>query len=120
MAESPQDKPARELLARFVRAQRQYAEVYREILNVNPVYRTLAQPSFAVADLTALRRQVLGRNKVLLVYHVGRRGAYLFLLSGRASAEAFPLTVPTAWRSGQPPLRPAPPVKCWPAVAGWS
>ena len=105
-ADAAKDPRARDLLARFDRAQREYAEVYREILNVNPVYRALAQPTFSARELTTLREKVLGPKKLLLVYYVGREGSHLLLLSGGKSVpEAFPLTVPAsvAERLAPPP-----------------
>jgi CHAT domain-containing protein/tetratricopeptide (TPR) repeat protein len=97
LADTSKDSRARDLLARFDRAQQEYAEVYREILNVNPVYRALAQPPFSARELANLRTQVLGPKKLLLVYYVGREGSYLLLLgAGGPAAEAFGLTVPAS------------------------
>src|SRR5262249_57392526 len=67
---------AQKLLADFEQAQQRYAEVSRDILNASPVYRHLAQPDFA-ATLRAVRDRVLGPNRLLLVYHIGRRRSHL-------------------------------------------
>src|SRR5262249_13958477 len=76
-------------------AQQEYAKVYRDILNANPVYRSLSQPEFTAADLASLRKDVLGQKKLLLVYYIGRERSYLLLVGGRqTAAQAFPLTVP--------------------------
>ncbi|MCC6418593.1 MAG: CHAT domain-containing protein [Gemmataceae bacterium] len=82
-------------LADLEKAQQEFTEVFREILNLHPVYRSLTGQQFAAADLDRLRDRALGSKNLLLVYHVGRRQSYLLLLGGRKHApEAFALTVP--------------------------
>jgi CHAT domain-containing protein/tetratricopeptide (TPR) repeat protein len=107
--ESLASKEARELLGKFEETQRQYAEVYREILNANPVYRSLSQPEFSATELALLQKKVLGPKKLLLVYYVGRERSFLLLLGGRLPAtEAFPLMVPDELSRQAIPPKPLP------------
>jgi CHAT domain-containing protein/tetratricopeptide (TPR) repeat protein len=85
----------RKLLTDLDAAQQEYTDVYREILNASPVYRSLGGQEFTAAKLKGLRDSVLGPRKLLLVYHVGRAQSYLLLLGDRSRRpEAFALTVP--------------------------
>jgi CHAT domain-containing protein len=79
----------------YDRAQQRYAEVWREILNASPVYRSLSAADAPGAVLGELRQRVLKRNTLLLMYYFGRERSYLFLAGPGDALEAFPLTIPT-------------------------
>jgi CHAT domain-containing protein len=90
---APEETP--QLQAAIDKAQQEYTEVFREVLNASPVYRSLAQPEFTRAALARLRARAVGPKRMLLVYHVGRQRSHLLLLDGRSGqAAAFPLRVP--------------------------
>jgi CHAT domain-containing protein/TolA-binding protein len=94
--EDARDAPkARELLEKYDRAQQEYSDASREILNANPVYHSLSRPEITREELASLRDKALGPRKALLVYHVGRERSFLLLLGDSSrKPEAFPLTVP--------------------------
>ncbi len=90
---------ASKLSTSLEQVQQRYAEVWREILNRNPVYRSLAgfeQPGRPTADLlTAIRDKVLGPRNLLLVYYLGRERSHLLLLGQKdRPIEVFSLEVP--------------------------
>jgi CHAT domain-containing protein len=90
--EALDDSRAKQLTDELTRAQKDYAEVWREILNASPVYRSLLARSSGPALLEGLRQRVLQPGTLLLVYHLGARQSHVLLLGGR-SADAFPLQV---------------------------
>jgi CHAT domain-containing protein/tetratricopeptide (TPR) repeat protein len=104
--EEAEEEKARELLAALDEAQREYAAVWREILNATPLYRHLSEgrrqktegrghPETAGALPAALRERILGPRTLLLVYHIGPEQGHLLLLGGNfVRPEVFPLTVP--------------------------
>src|SRR5262249_58732307 len=66
----------RRLLADLDRAQQDYAAIWREILNANPVLRQLsARDPLGLSP--AQRGRILGPKTLLLVYHVGRERSHL-------------------------------------------
>jgi CHAT domain-containing protein len=94
----------REKLGReFDIVRQQYAEVWREILNASPVYRNLADPRLGGPTLEALRADLVGAGNILLVYHLGKKRSFLFVVGKTTSA--FELTVPeeVARESTTPP-----------------
>src|SRR5262249_35094571 len=94
LPDAPEDDKDQKLRAEFEEAQKQYAAVYRQILEANPVYRGRAAPAFW-KPLAALRQKVLSPKVLLLVYHVGQEQSYLLVLGGRpGAAQAFPLKAP--------------------------
>jgi CHAT domain-containing protein/tetratricopeptide (TPR) repeat protein len=84
----------KKLVAEMEEAQRSYAEVWREILNGNPIYRSLAGQEQLNKLSATLREQVLGPRNLLLVYYLGQERSHLLLIGDKSRpAEVFPLTV---------------------------
>jgi CHAT domain-containing protein len=105
-AEDVERSEVKELLTALDQAQQRYAEVWREVLNASPVYRSLSAEDPARTALATLRDHVLGPRTLLLAYHIGREHSYLLLLGDRSTRpEAFPLTVPPG--AAQHPVTPA-------------
>jgi CHAT domain-containing protein len=90
--EALDDSRAKELTGELARAQKDYADLWREVLNASPVYRSLLARSSGASLLAGLRRRVLRPGTVLLAYHLGQQESHA-LLVGPTSAEAFPLRV---------------------------
>jgi CHAT domain-containing protein len=94
------EKQAQALLTKLEQAQRDYAQVHSEVLNASPVYRALAARTLPDELLGTVRSRVLGSNRVLLHYYIGRQRSFVLLLRGQQSSpatpavEAFPLLVP--------------------------
>jgi tetratricopeptide (TPR) repeat protein len=87
---------SRKLRTELEKAQQEYADTWREILNASPLYRRLAADTGS-DTLTALRERVLRRDNLLLWYWIGRERSYLFLVGdARRPVEVFPLSVPEA------------------------
>lgn len=86
---------ARKLLKEYDDAEKQYAEVYREILNASPLYRNFLDDEMTPATLRQMQDEVLGTTQVLLAYHIGRDRSHVFLLGGPGTKlEVYPLTLP--------------------------
>ena len=83
---------AKKLLADFDQAQRDYADVWREIVNANPIFKELNQNDLSNKNIALLRANILGDKKMLLVYHLGKERSQL-LIVGPKKMEAFPLEV---------------------------
>jgi CHAT domain-containing protein/Tfp pilus assembly protein PilF len=83
---------AKQLTGELERAQKDHAELWREILNASPVYRSLLARTTGPALLENLRRRVLRPGTLLLAYHLSDRQGHA-LLVGPSSAEVFPLRV---------------------------
>jgi CHAT domain-containing protein len=96
LSEDTGSEQTRRLLEEHDRTQQRYADVWREILNASPVYRSLSVSDGPGAVLRELRRRVLTGNTLLLTYYFGRERSYLFLAGPGDALEAFPLTVSSA------------------------
>jgi CHAT domain-containing protein/tetratricopeptide (TPR) repeat protein len=93
---------ARKLLSEFDAVQKEYTEVWREVVNANPVYRSLS-----VADPLARVRAVLrglGPRTMLLVYYLGEEDGWL-LMGHAGQWEVSPLVISAevAQRVAAPP-----------------
>ncbi|MGL5095995.1 MAG: CHAT domain-containing protein, partial [Planctomycetia bacterium] len=93
----PQDETAVETAAKLLEqletAQREYADVWREILNASPIYRSLS--ATAAGDLLSiLKTRIVGTDRALLIYFLGREHGFAFVLGTGGVVESFPLTVP--------------------------
>jgi CHAT domain-containing protein/tetratricopeptide (TPR) repeat protein len=93
----------RQLLAELEQAQRDYAAVWREVLNASPLYRHLSAEDPADKLRAAARDRLLPPKTLLLVYHIGRERSHLLLL-GRQDfmPRAFELTMPAARQEKAP------------------
>jgi CHAT domain-containing protein/tetratricopeptide (TPR) repeat protein len=96
------------LTERMEKAQREYAEVWGQVLDASEVYRHLAPGGEQdAALLTTLRRDVLRRGTALLAYHVGDERSYVMLLGDSSTPpEVIPLTVPARLLDAEGPDRP--------------
>jgi CHAT domain-containing protein/tetratricopeptide (TPR) repeat protein len=89
-----QTEAAKKLLAEYDTARNRYAEIYREILNASPIYRSLSEQQLTLESVKQLQEQILSKDKVLLVYHIGSSSSHVFLLSrGDSNPEVFELKV---------------------------
>jgi CHAT domain-containing protein/tetratricopeptide (TPR) repeat protein len=93
--EADQERSTR-LVAELDAAQKEYAGVWRDILNASPTYHDLAAANVS-QDLARKTRRVLGPHDLLLCYHLGRTHSYLFLVGpGEKPVQAIPLTISAA------------------------
>jgi CHAT domain-containing protein len=83
---------AEKLQAAFADARREYADVWRDILNASPVYRNLSMAEFTGAALERLKDDLARSQSFLLVYHLGRDRSYVFTVG--KTVLAFELSVP--------------------------
>ncbi len=89
------NKQVADLTDALDKAQKEYAQIYREIWNASPLYQILDPDDRPEKVLETLRAKVVRRGTVLLAYHIGAERSYLLLLSDRAAEpEVFELTVP--------------------------
>lgn len=90
------DQPrTRRLLTDLEKAQEEFSGTWREIINANPLYRSLADSPSVTRPLTTLRESVLGERTALLAYHLQRERAMVFLVPpGKGTPEVFSLEVP--------------------------
>jgi CHAT domain-containing protein len=88
---------AKALLADLDKAQADYADLWREVYNANPVYRQLVASSGGGDLLARLRETTLSPGTVMLAYHIGGADSHVILVGGKGvPSEAFPLEVDAA------------------------
>jgi CHAT domain-containing protein len=98
-AEALEDSRAKQLLAELAEAQKDYAEVWREVLNASPLCHGLLARAEGEPLLTRLRRSVLRPGTMLLAYHLGEQEGHALLL-GEGVAEVLDLRVSAAVAEG--------------------
>lgn len=98
------DAGAKKLLADLDAAQKEYSEVWREIVNADPLTRALSDPAFAETALAQVRKAARDANAALLVYAVGRDRSFAVLCAGEGAPQVFALGVakPIAESVGEP------------------
>lgn len=101
----PADAPAQALLADLGAAQAEYAEVWREIVNADPLTRALTDPAFGETALARVRAAARDTGGAVLAYAVGRDRSFAVLCAGTGPPAVFPLTVPKSVADfiGDPP-----------------
>jgi len=105
-ADKPDDPTLKQAMADLEKAQQDYADAWREIVNADPVTRVLTDPSFADKSLAKLRKDAIEANALLLSYVIGRDESYAVLTGGPdAKPEIFKLTIPKvlADKAGEAP-----------------
>ncbi|MGL4553421.1 MAG: CHAT domain-containing protein [Gemmataceae bacterium] len=94
-SDTPDGKRSKGLADALDRAQLEYAAVWREILNLSPAYRGLADEEMVRRPLAALRKKVMRPGVAVLSYHLQRGRGYAMLVADATSPpEVFPLRVP--------------------------
>jgi hypothetical protein len=98
------DAGAKKVLADLDLAQKEFSEVWREIVNADPLTRALSDPAFAESALAQVRKTARDANAALLVYAVGRDRSFAVLCVGTEAPQVFPLGVakPIAESAGEP------------------
>jgi CHAT domain-containing protein len=91
--EALEDSRARQLLADLEEAQKEHAEVWREVLSASPLCRGLLVRSEGESLLGRLRQRLLQKGTMMLVYHLSEQQGHAMLLGGKGVAEVFPLQV---------------------------
>lgn len=76
-------------------AEDEYRRIYREIRNASPLWRDLITTGGAPVALSTVRRSLLGREEVMLLYQIGADRSWLFVVppAGPDSLQVFPLEV---------------------------
>lgn len=96
-AGQPESPAAKKVLAELEAAQTEYADVWREIANADPLTRVLTDPAFAEKSLARVRQAAHASGGAVLTYMVGRDASYAVLSTDPAAAPVvFRLTVPRA------------------------
>ena len=65
----------------------------RRIEDASPLWRSVLGAEGRVASLAQLRQDVVPRDGLLLVYHVGSRASHVFVVPPRGPAQAYPLVL---------------------------
>jgi hypothetical protein len=87
-------------------SQKEYEEVWREILFATPLYRNLGGAGGDALDF--VRERLLKPDSALMLYWVGRERSYVFIIRDKTHPSAvFPLTVPEAAARRLAALKPA-------------
>jgi len=100
------DPAEKKLLAEFEVAQKEYADVWREIANADPLTRVLTDPKFADSALAQVRKETHKSGGVLLCYLLGRHESFVVLSTDpTTSPQVFRLLIPrpVAESVGDPP-----------------
>lgn len=93
--DQPDDPIVVKAIAELERAQQDYADAWREIVNADPVTRVLTDPTFAESSLAKLRKDAVAADAILLSFIIGREESFAVLTGGpEAKPEIFKLTIP--------------------------
>jgi CHAT domain-containing protein/tetratricopeptide (TPR) repeat protein len=96
-ADAPEDPAAKALLSQLDAAQKEFAEVWREIANADPLTRVLTDPAFADSALARVRADAHRTGAALLTYVIGRDESFAVLSTGAATPpQLFRLSLPKA------------------------
>ena len=102
-----QNAQAEKILAEFDVAQKEYAEVRREIFSASPVYRSMTDKSDPGAILAKLQEKAIGAKRALLAYYIGQQHSYLVVATGGSNSLAvFPLKVSSRLAKNMVPPEP--------------
>lgn len=100
------DPAEKKLLAEFEAAQKEYADVWREIANADPLTRVLTDPAFADSALAQVRKEAHKSGGALLCYLLGRHESFAVLSTNpTAPPQVFQLSIArsVAETIGDPP-----------------
>lgn len=91
----PTQAPDRvELQKDLAAKEKKFGELHGKILDANPAISKLLSASPGTADLSAIRKMLVARDDLMLVYHFGRQKSYVLLLGKSPSDDrVFPLTI---------------------------
>ncbi|QEL14581.1 CHAT domain-containing protein [Limnoglobus roseus] len=92
---SAEDPQAKQVVADLEKAQKDYAEAWKEIVAADPVTKALTDPTMTATNVTGLPRDPAYRKTAVLAYLVGRDESFAVLSPGPDQpSELFKLSVP--------------------------